>query len=177
MTNTGEDRDTKKPSSEVGDERDQGVDVERKIGELTDELAAARPAPAAPSPRKPAATPFWRSLPVAIVALLIAIAMTVANLVGWGPLQGGPAPPTPAEERQTHELELLALVGYIEDYRADHDRLPGELDELELDLGDAAAEYDLVDDGQFVVALIKNGERRTYDSRLEPSDGPKPATG
>ena len=148
-----------------------GEEVEREISELTEDLAAAKPAEA-PQPKPEQQPSFWRSWPVAAVALAVAVVMTVANLAGLGPWARGPEPLTNPEQQRLSELELLALVGYIEDYRDQHGRLPGTIDVLEIDFGTAVAEYDRVDETDFVVAISRGDIRRTFDSRLEPDEPP-----
>lgn len=147
-----------------------GEAVENEIGELTRGLAG-KDAEDTPRPREPEPGPsFWRSWPVAIVALLISGALTVLNIAGLGPYKRGPAQPSTTEIEQTHELELLALVGYIEDYREQRGRLPSNLADLEVDLAGVETEYRVIDEADFVVSVIKGPVTKTFDSRIEPAD-------
>jgi len=158
--------------AESVDHEDHGEEIEREIGDLTETLASQKP-PSGPSDASQfKATSFLRSWPVAIVALLFSIALTVVNLAGWGPFQRVSEQPTQREYDQKNELELLALVGYIEDYRVDHGQLPDAVEQLGIDLGDRSVEYEVFDEGDFVVTLINGPVVGSYDSRRQTSGAP-----
>jgi hypothetical protein len=138
-------------------------DVEKEIGELTRDLATntnERP----PAPTQPSGPPLWRSTPVAVLLLVIAAGLTVANVVGWGPYQRG-QPPISHQTEKLAELEMLILVDSIADYQEEHGRLPQTLEQLDLDFGDTVVEYVEAGDGGFVVSVSKGEVRRSYDSR------------
>ena len=134
-------------------------EVEKEIGELTKDLATPKEAPP-PTPARPRG-PSW---PIAAVLLVIAAGLTVANIAGWGPFQRI-QPPSPQQVQWQTELELLVLVGYIEDYQEEHGRLPQTLEQIDLDFGDTAVEYVEAGDRSFVVTVTKGEVRLSYDSR------------
>ena len=163
--------DTDSESGQGNEERtDHGEEVEREIGDLTETLKS-REQPAGPAPQS-TAPPFWRSWPVAISALLVAVVLTAANLAGLGPYRRSPPEPTAREQEHINELELLALVGYIEDYRAEHGRLPDSVDQLDVDFGTTVVDYELIDEDEFVVTVSKGRVLGTYDSRRPQSEPP-----
>jgi len=149
---------------ETQDTAPQEDNVEQEIGELTENLATSKEEPAPHRQTQPGAPSLWRSWPVAVVLLVIAAGLTAANLAGWGPFQRI-QPPIPELVQQLSELELLVLVGYIEDYQEEHGRLPQTLGQLDVDFGDTVVEYDDVGDQNFVVTVTKGEMRRSYDSR------------
>jgi len=157
--------------AESVDHEEHGERIEREIGNLTETLASQKP-PAPSDASQPKAPSFWRSWPVAIAILLFSIALTVVNLAGWGPFQRVSEQPTQREYDQKNELELLALVGYIQDYRVDHGRLPEAVEQLGIDLGDRTVEYEVFDESDFVVTLTTGPVVGSYDSRLEASSPP-----
>lgn len=138
-------------------------EVEKEIGELTKDLATPKEAPP-PTPARPRGPSLWRSWPIAAVLLVIAAGLTVANIAGWGPFQRI-QPPSPQQVQWQTELELLVLVGYIEDYQEEHGRLPQTLEQIDLDFGDTAVEYVEAGDRSFVVTVTKGEVRLSYDSR------------
>jgi hypothetical protein len=152
---------------ESHDSTQSGEDVEAEIGELTKDLAKSKEEP--PPRSTPSKGPsLWRSWPIAAVLLAIAAGLTVANIAGWGPFQRI-QPPSPQQVQWQTELELLVLIGYIEDYQEDHGRLPQTLEQLDVDFGDTVVEYvEYADAGErgFVVTVTKKGKvRLSYDSR------------
>ncbi len=150
---------------------DRGQEVEREIGKLTEDLAANKPPEPVPTPSE-SAPRIWESWPVALVAIVIAVVMTIFNLTGYGLARRASEPPTPRELQQTSDLELLALIGYIEEYREDHGRLPSNVDQLEIDFGSTAVDYEMVNDTEFIVMVSRNGLSSTFDSRTETDKSP-----
>lgn len=147
--------------------------IEEEIGLLTEDLAATKES-APPPPAAPRGPSLWRSWPVAAVLSAIAAAMTIAHLMGLGPYRHGPPPRTPQQQQQQGELELLALVGYIEDYQEEHGRPPRTLDQLDLDVGDLVFDYEPFGEEDFVVSLTKGGALHSYDSRQPAAEPPLP---
>jgi hypothetical protein len=101
--------------------------------------------------------------PVAAVLVVITAGLTAMNVAEVGIFRRSAPPPDPAEISRGLEVELLAAVGYVEDYRTEHGRLPGSLEAM--GLGGDEFEFTPTDDGYRIV-VAREGQRREYDSRL-----------
>lgn len=153
----------------------EGHEVEQEIGQLTEDLAASKNGEHPPQQPPQAAPSIWRSWPVAVFLMTISVAVTIANFAGWGPFQRDPTPLTQQQEQRVSELELLALVGYIEDYQEDKGRLPQNLESLEIDLGESVVVYELINNEDYMVTVSRGEVQQTFDSRRGATEPPPPS--
>jgi hypothetical protein len=101
--------------------------------------------------------------PVAVLLIVVTVVLTGMNLAGIGFFRASLPAPTQEEISDGLELDLLAAVGYVEDFATENGRLPSSAEEMGL-AGDEFA-YEPLADGYRIVAE-RDGQRREYDSRL-----------
>lgn len=112
-------------------------------------------APAQPPPRSPA-----KARAVLTVSLLLFVATTAANLLGWNPFAVR-IPRQTAEQEAESRSEALALKSeWGEGYREENGRLP-------VDANGAGGPWEVhnVDDVHYEVVLIDGDEQIVYSSR------------
>jgi len=147
----------------------ENKDVDQEIHSLTTALGAEDSANDVPDAPAKARIAPWRSWPAAIILLIVAAALTVANVVGVGAFKSQVPEPSAAEIEEQLRLELLATMGYIDDYREEHGVLPSNLTKLDSEPGEGV-EYQLVDEATYLLTAAHDSTRITYDSKVDPAD-------
>lgn len=157
------------PNPEISDSSPDAV--EEEIRSLGDTLASRahddrKQAGEALSARKRA----WATWPLAAVLVVVAALVTTLNVTGVGYFERALPPPEPQAVERGLEADLLAAVGYVEDYRTEHGRLPDTVE----DLGMASEDFGYRRVGEdYVVTVARGAMTREHDSRFAaPGGGP-----
>jgi len=156
------------------------LDSSSRQSDFQDIEKATEEAPSA-QVRADAATPAaWMTGKRAVAGVLatafpvLAILLAV-NVFGLSPVELIKPSPSPAiARRQTHEA-LAAMVEKIEEFREDHDELPGSLAEV-AGPSPGTWTYSRMPDGRYRVVLEMHGEVVTFDSAQSKKvlDKPRP---
>ena len=143
-------------------------DIEHEIESLSRKVSSdTRATAVAAEKASRRATKSLASWPLAGLLVLIALALTVMNVMGIGHFRRTLPEPTPAERADWLQADLLAAVGYVEDYTTEHGRIPNSVQEMGL-AGDEFA-YEPLADG-YLIVVERDGLRQEYDSRLAAVD-------
>jgi hypothetical protein len=109
--------------------------------------------------------------PIFAAALsLVAVAMTVVNLTM---ILGGGSPLPTRDQTQDHLMEMLLFaVEYVEDHRAEKERLPRDLDDIQFS-PEVKVLYEKFASGDYEIVISNQETKVVYDSK----DGPRKVFG